>query len=126
LVPLVREADLRRRRVRWTARIVAALLLIGAIAITARAVFRLSTGDQPPLDMLLAWHWDYVLVPVMLLGFLLTFRRERLGGLVLLASTMAWLLLARGGSIPDAVLLPLAAGVAVTGACFIWLGGAAR
>lgn len=123
LVPPLREADLRRRRVRWSARIVGALLLAGALAITVRAIVRLSTADQPPLDILLAWHWDYLLVPVMLLGFLLSFRRERFGGLVLVASTLTWLLLARGGAIPDAVLLPLAAGVVLAGVCFIWLGG---
>jgi hypothetical protein len=126
LVPPRREADLRRRRLRWSARLVATLLLACAIAITARGVAKLTTADQPPLEILFAWHWDYLLVPVMLLGFLLTFRRERLGGLVLMASTLGWLFLARGGSLPDTLLLPLAVGVVVAGACFIWLGGGPR
>jgi hypothetical protein len=116
----------RRRRFRASARVVTLLVLASAIAITARGVAKLTTAEQPPLDVIFSWRWDYVLLPVMLLGFLLTFRRARLGGLVLVASTLAWLFLARGGSTPDAVLVSLAVGVVVAGAFFVWLGGPSR
>src|SRR5512147_487959 len=105
LVPPLRETEVRRRRLRSSARVVAALLLASAIAITVRGVAKLTTAEQPPLQVIFAWRWDYALLPVMLLGFLLTFRRARLGGLVLMASTLGWLFLARGGSTPDLVLV---------------------
>lgn len=117
---------MRRRRIRTSARVVTLLLLASAIAITVRGVAKLTTAEQPPLDVIFAWRWDYVLLPVMLLGFLLTFRRARLGGVVLVASTLAWLFLARGGSTPDAVLVSLAMGVVTAGAFFVWFGGPSR
>jgi hypothetical protein len=126
LVPPLREAEVRRRRLRSSARVVAALLLASAIAITVRGVAKLTTAEQPLLDVIFRWRWDYVLLPVMLLGFLLTFRRARLGGLVLMVSTLGWLFLARGGSTPDLVLLSLAAGVVIAGVFFVWLGGDSR
>ncbi|HEU4587726.1 MAG TPA: hypothetical protein VFS11_03715 [Gemmatimonadales bacterium] len=125
-MPPLREAEVRRRRIRTSARVVTLLLLASAIAITVRGVAKLTTAEQPPLDVIFAWRWDYVLLPVMLLGFLLTFRRARLGGVVLVASTLAWLFLARGGSTPDAVLVSLAVGVVIAGAFFVWLGGPSR
>jgi hypothetical protein len=126
IVPPERESEVRRRRLRWAARIVTLLLLGDAIAITVRAVLHLQAADESVLDVLLAWHWDYVLVPLMVLGFLVTLRRERLGGVLLVASTLVWLFLRHGGNVPDVVLLFVALGVIAGGGAFIWLGNDRR